>query len=188
MRQLLYRLMLRMFPRRDEAGKTDWQWFKRFDITTDGNLYLRRFILAKTPWGGAYLHHIIRSDWDRCLHDHPWGFWTLMLRGGYWEETPATADVLNVRLDVALSQVTMEPLNDCRVRKWYGLGSGRYVPAYWMHRVLLKQRMAHPESSEMVEIPAWTLVFVQPKSRSWGFWQKGRWVHHREFADSSREC
>lgn len=32
------------------------------------------------------LHHILRPDQDRCHHDHPWRFWTLILWGGYVEE------------------------------------------------------------------------------------------------------
>lgn len=35
----------------------------------------------------AFLHHIVQSDEDD-LHDHPWWYFTLILSGGYWEETP----------------------------------------------------------------------------------------------------
>lgn len=33
------------------------------------------------------LHHIVLSDQDG-FHDHPWWYFTLILKGGYWEETP----------------------------------------------------------------------------------------------------
>jgi hypothetical protein len=33
-----------------------------------------RYILLSTPWFGVYLHHLLRSDYDRAFHDHPWGF------------------------------------------------------------------------------------------------------------------
>ena len=33
------------------------------------------------------LHHILRSDAGRDLHDHPWWYVTIILRGGYWEIT-----------------------------------------------------------------------------------------------------
>ena len=33
------------------------------------------------------IHEILRSDADRDLHDHPWWYVTIILRGGYWERT-----------------------------------------------------------------------------------------------------
>lgn len=60
---------------------------KRFDITdiSQSEIYLRRWSMW-LPFGWSLkLHHILRSDSDRCQHDHPWGFWTLILWGGYDE-------------------------------------------------------------------------------------------------------
>jgi len=60
---------------------------KRVEITDiDGrNVYLRRWTL-RLPFGRKLmLHHILRPDADRCQHDHPWGFVTLVLWGGYVE-------------------------------------------------------------------------------------------------------
>ena len=37
---------------------------------------------------GARIHHIKRSDHDRCLHDHPWPNTSVVLAGGYWEVMP----------------------------------------------------------------------------------------------------
>lgn len=42
----------------------------------------------KTSGAQIYLHHILRSDADRELHDHPWDFLSLILLGGYREESP----------------------------------------------------------------------------------------------------
>ncbi len=65
----------------------------RHDLwTTDSkgqrNYYMRRWFL-QTPWFTVRLHHILRSDSDRHLHDHPWSFWSFLLSGGYVEVTPA---------------------------------------------------------------------------------------------------
>lgn len=49
--------------------------------------YMHRWI-AETPLGTLRLHHILRSDAGRDLHDHPWDFWSLLLTGGYYEVTP----------------------------------------------------------------------------------------------------
>jgi hypothetical protein len=40
------------------------------------------------------MHRWIRSDDKRYFHDHPWWFWTLVLRGGYTDVTPSGEDVL----------------------------------------------------------------------------------------------
>jgi hypothetical protein len=64
--------------------------FRYRDIRNDGDLYLRRFYLLPRIFGcHLFLHHIVRADGDRHMHDHPWPFLTLCLRGGYAEETGA---------------------------------------------------------------------------------------------------
>jgi hypothetical protein len=67
---------------------TRWTLWQYCDIESDvnpGQVYLRRLRLVQTPWFGVYLHWINESDTDRDLHDHPWRFWSLILRGGYTE-------------------------------------------------------------------------------------------------------
>lgn len=59
----------------------------RFVITDEnGSPYLTRYKLLVLPWVRIYLHHIHRSDSDRCVHDHPWWFWSIVLAGGYVED------------------------------------------------------------------------------------------------------
>lgn len=55
-------------------------------VRLEGQDYLKRYTLVRTPFFKIYLHHILRSDTDRNLHDHPWNFVTLILSGGYVEE------------------------------------------------------------------------------------------------------
>lgn len=54
-------------------------------IETDGNIYMERWYLRDSDTWGLMLQHICRPDWDRYLHDHPWWFASLILRGGYTE-------------------------------------------------------------------------------------------------------
>jgi hypothetical protein len=54
----------------------------------DGSLYLKRLWLIKTPWFAVMLHWILRPDYARDLHDHPWWFIAFVLRGGYRELLP----------------------------------------------------------------------------------------------------
>jgi hypothetical protein len=53
--------------------------------------YMHRWIF-KHPWGTVRLHHILRSDDDRHLHDHPFNFVSLLLTGGYTEVTADGVD------------------------------------------------------------------------------------------------
>lgn len=57
-------------------------------IHVNGDPYMDRWVLG-TPWFEIRLHHILRSDEDRDLHDHPWPFVSLILSGGYWEYRPS---------------------------------------------------------------------------------------------------
>lgn len=52
----------------------------------DGIL-LRRFYLLQTKFISIYLHHLISSDEDGAMHDHPWTFVSILLTGGYYEQT-----------------------------------------------------------------------------------------------------
>jgi hypothetical protein len=49
---------------------------------------MTRWILLEERWGKIMLHHFHRSDEDRERHDHPWNFWTLILKNGYIEDCP----------------------------------------------------------------------------------------------------
>lgn len=59
-------------------------------------LYLRRFILCGDHWAAlvlrwlwfrVYLHVFYASDDDPDPHDHPADYLTVVLWGGYWDET-----------------------------------------------------------------------------------------------------
>lgn len=68
---------------------TEWAFMRWADIPSKqspGQVYLRRLRVAQTPLCGLYLHWINEPDTDRDLHDHPWVFWSLILRGGYSED------------------------------------------------------------------------------------------------------
>jgi len=68
---------------------------KRIILDREGkDTYIERYYLlfpqnSHPQWFGfnLLLHHICQSD-PEGLHDHPWGWGSLILKGGYWEETP----------------------------------------------------------------------------------------------------
>lgn len=72
----------------------------------------RRYYLLETRWFGVYLHHLLATDDERAMHDHPWSFVTFLLSSGYFEHTP-----------VGLF--------------WHQRFSILYRPAEWTHRLTL---------------------------------------------------
>lgn len=53
--------------------------------STDDPYLLRWWLLPRNPVFNVYLHKFLRSDDDRALHDHPWPFLSIILKGHYWE-------------------------------------------------------------------------------------------------------
>lgn len=99
---------------------------------------LQRFGIA------ARIHHILRSDNDRAVHDHPWHYLTIILRGGYFEETR--------RYDESGLYVGTQ-------RKWYGPGSILFRSAKSQHRLVI------PDGRT-----CWTLFITGNKQQHWGFY------------------
>lgn len=54
---------------------------------------LRWWILPRNRFFNVYLHHFLRSDDDRALHDHPWFNVSILLDDGYTEHTIAKGGV-----------------------------------------------------------------------------------------------
>lgn len=63
--------------------------FPRKDIHSpiDNSVYLRRWTLIRF-WGRKLMvHHIVRPDYAREQHDHPWWFISFIMKGSYTEIT-----------------------------------------------------------------------------------------------------
>lgn len=69
-------------------------WLGRYRVImdrTNSEPYLERYYLflkdrTNFPFN-IFIHKFCKSDPDD-LHDHPWAYMTLILKGGYWEHTP----------------------------------------------------------------------------------------------------
>lgn len=123
---------------------TDRWAFRRIDIpdfVDPDQTYLTRWKL-RTPWFGIYLHKICLPDSDRHLHDHPWAFATLVLKGGYQEQVP------------------VDPTNPCGPRREQVWKSGSF------HTMRLNEFHG---IQKLLKGTAWTLVFVGPYRQEWGF-------------------
>lgn len=79
----------RPFSQGRNGKSSPWAFMERFEIPAfdepDVN-YLTRWRIVQTPWCALYLHRMERPDSRPTLHDHPWSFVSIILRGGYTEE------------------------------------------------------------------------------------------------------
>lgn len=135
---------------------------------------LRWYLIPRNAWLNVYLHKFLRDDDDRALHDHPWAFVSIMLRGGYIEMTDAHPGRHGVRGFCACAF--------CIVRSVRRAPSIAFRKATHTHRVILfddgfgKRR------------PCWTVVVTGPKLREWGFYCPKGWVPWTKFvADNPGE-
>ena len=127
-----------------------------------GDVFFVRYKVLKCRWFSVFLHEFHRSDYDRCLHDHPWWFVTLILRGGYWEVLP---DIWKYDAGDAIPHATVYTTRKVWRRPGY---IGRYSAAH-AHRIEVDPSRPRP----------WSLVVVGPKTRPWGFWGPLGWVKWR---------
>jgi hypothetical protein len=117
------------------------------------NPYLKRyFIYGKHHKPRIFLHKIITSDPGRELHSHPWNFLSIILWGGYVEESFARE-----YRDGAPT----------KLKKKYP-GMILFRPANFAHRLHLTK-------------PAWTLVFTSGKKIEWGFHTIKGWLHWKKY-------
>lgn len=131
--------------------------------------YMERFWVIKPRWWlpiASRIHHILRSDSDKHLHDHPWYYLTIILRGGYWEVTFA------------------DPLKDYGYRynlfqgedgqwykkRWYGPGSVIIRKPNSWHRLIVNEGET-----------AWTWFTTSKKVQEWGFKTPQGKIHWRQY-------
>src|SRR5210317_231729 len=115
------------------------------------------------------LHKVLVSD-EPTLHDHPWGYATFILKGGYWEHIPLRSQEGNV----------------CgSTRVWRGPGHFRMRTADDLHWLELAK------DADGNEIPCWSLFYMGRKQKEWGFLpfikegnditQRGyKWIHNEK--------
>jgi hypothetical protein len=143
--------------------------FERREIGYGSDPLLTRWTLFRIPAFGIYIHKFLRSDYDRALHDHPWPFVSIILKGGYYEVHDQTTD--------GLQEMT-----------WYGSGSVLVRSAEWRHRVKLEEDPRIIRMRGLKRKTAWTLIFVGRRSRKWGFWLPSGWCWWRKHDPERNIC
>ena len=126
--------------------------------------YLERYYLfikdrKKFPFN-IFLHKFLKGDPDD-VHDHPWPYATLILKGGYYEWVPefnSKGEKIGER------------------RYWRGPGHFRTCGATSFHRIELDPN-----------ITAWTLFMPGPQKREWGFLVKNKWIHNDKYIEMRKQ-
>lgn len=130
------------------------------DFIVGGNespYLLRWWLIPRNRLFNVYVHCFLRDDDDRALHDHPWMWCSILLRGGYSEHTIDAGGIHQRRLRIAPSIKVSLPSR--------------------AHRIELRRAYGQPR-------PCWTLFITGPRVRNWGFHCPERgWVPWQEFTD-----
>jgi hypothetical protein len=120
--------------------------------------YLERYyvFLKDRDWFpfNIFIHKFLKSDPDD-VHDHPWPYATLILKGGYYEWTP---------------QFNTKGEKIAEERMWRGPGHFRVCSASSYHRIELDPA-----------VECWTLFMPGPQKREWGFLVNNRWIHNETY-------
>lgn len=72
----------------------------------DSPYMLRWYLLPRNRFLNVYLHHIVRDDDDRALHDHPWVSCSIILRGSYIELLPGDEHRVRTIGDITFRSAT----------------------------------------------------------------------------------
>jgi hypothetical protein len=120
--------------------------------------YLERYYLflkerERFPFN-IFLHKFLKGD-PGDVHDHPWSYATLILKGGYYEWIP---------------QFDSEGKLSCEIRKWRGAGHFRICRPESYHRIELKDG-----------VTAWTLFMPGSHKQDWGFLVNDQWVQNDQY-------
>jgi hypothetical protein len=125
--------------------------------------YLERYYLFlkdrnRFPFN-VFLHKFLKSDPDD-VHDHPWPYATIILKGGYYEWTPL--------FDGKGAKIS-------ETRHWRGPGHFRICSANSYHRIELE-----------AGTDCWTLFMPGPQRREWGFLVSNKWIQHEQYLESRK--
>lgn len=127
------------------------------DRTCDEPLLTRYYLFLKDrTWFpfNVFLHKFHKGDPDD-VHDHPWPYATLILKGGYWEWIP---------------QFNSQGIKVCEIAKWRKPGHFRICSANSFHRIEIDP-----------EVECWTLFMPGPQKREWGFLVNNKWIPNGDY-------
>lgn len=137
--------------------------------------YLKRWILLRTPWFGIFLHKMTGPDSRETLHDHPWNFISLVLRGGYVERRldPVTLEINEARI--------VSRWNKVRAYEAHSIRSLLREPTWTL--VFVGRRIRNWGYLEQFSEP---LSMLTPLSSLWRWTPWDQHIHHFEMQEMLR--
>ena len=108
----------------------------------------------------VFLHKFHKGD-PGDVHDHPWPYFTLILKGGYYEWVPK----FNSKKEMI-----------GEIRHWRGPGHFRFCSANSYHRIELKS-----------DVTPWTLFMPGPQRQEWGFLVDNTWIHNDKYLEDLKQ-
>jgi hypothetical protein len=106
-----------------------------------------------------FLHKFLKSDPDD-VHDHPWAYATLILKGGYYEWIP--------EFDNNGKMIG-------EIKHWRSPGHFRTCRANSYHRIELDPN-----------VECWTMFMPGPQKREWGFLVDNKWIPNGKYLESKQ--
>lgn len=136
-------------------GYMDRFWlFNRYSEVGTSTVIPKRF-----DWiPSIRIHHILREDYARDMHDHPWDARTIILKGHYQEER------------LTQTRVQGDP--------WPQIITG-YIRAKGDTATL--NFGEYHNITRVSEGGVWTMFITYKYRGTWGFWVNGKKVPHREY-------
>jgi hypothetical protein len=150
----------------NETGSR-WAILRRVEVRESGNpehLLITRYRIVTTPLFGVMVHALESPDDTRNLHNHPWPFFTLILRGGYDQLFSSSLDDAVADAESNQSQQTKVMLP----------GSFGWMTRNEFHAIAKLHRS-----------PTWTLFITGPRLGKWGFATADGFVEHDEYGSDS---
>lgn len=123
----------------------------------DGATYLSRWGVGHDRIGKVLLHRMNAPDPGLDLHDHPWAFVSIILKGGYVEDRGLSDDPdriqENVRKPFSVKRLDLDECHSIR---------------------------------RLLRGSSWSLIICGPRRREWGFYTPYGWVHSSEYDPNRR--
>lgn len=138
----------------------------------DGDTYLERWGW-ECRWFGVFIHKMSAPDPGVHLHDHPWTFLTLILKGGYVEERALCTEAPKL---AALAEEHERASSMPQYHAPYGDEKHRYP----LSARIFRKREAH-RIVRLLEDHSWSLVVHGPKNRGWGFYTAQGFIPEVEY-------
>jgi len=123
-----------------------------------GVLHFRRWKLFGTAWFSVFLHGIYESDKDKHMHNHPWSYCSIIVKGEYVEEY----------LDGSDTKIRFR--NSRPLRNFYN-------PKYWPQLFKFQPSTRFHKILKLVTPVVYSIVIARTNdTRLWGYNVDGKFI------------